>query len=111
MFSAIVRRLLDDRESLAAVRRQCAARLNGHRYRDRLSHVLALTLAPAAAPPVRVATSPVTVATPKASVTPRPFGRAPRRNLIYHVWPVRGSTWRWNLDELKRRIDLFNGGA
>jgi hypothetical protein len=33
----------------------------------------------------------------------------PRRNLIYHVWPVRGTTWKWNLDELKRRIDLFNG--
>jgi hypothetical protein len=40
---------------------------------------------------------------------PAPFAITPRRNLIYHVWPVRGSTWRWNLDELVRRIDLFNG--
>jgi hypothetical protein len=33
----------------------------------------------------------------------------PRRNLIYHVWPVRNSLWRWNLEQLLRRIDLFNG--
>jgi hypothetical protein len=41
--------------------------------------------------------------------TSRPDRTPPRRNLIYHVWPVRGSTWRWNLDQLKKRIDLFNG--
>jgi hypothetical protein len=33
----------------------------------------------------------------------------PRRNLLYHVWPVKGSTWRWNIEQLLRRIDLFNG--
>ena len=33
----------------------------------------------------------------------------PRRNLMYHIWPVRGSTWKWNLDQLKQRIELFNG--
>jgi spore maturation protein CgeB len=38
-----------------------------------------------------------------------PFTATPRRNLIYHVWPVRGSMWRWNIDQLKERIDLFNG--
>src|SRR5712671_7067778 len=38
-----------------------------------------------------------------------PFAAPPRRNLIYHIWPVRGSTWKWNLDQLKQRIDLFNG--
>ena len=37
------------------------------------------------------------------------FTSTPRRNLIYHVWPVRGSMWRWNLEQLKSRIDLFNG--
>jgi hypothetical protein len=37
------------------------------------------------------------------------FVSTPRRNLIYHVWPVRGTTWRWNLDQLIARIDLFNG--
>ena len=29
------------------------------------------------------------------------FTSTPRRNLIYHVWPVRGSMWRWNLEQLK----------
>jgi hypothetical protein len=38
-----------------------------------------------------------------------PFTSTPRRNLIYHVWPVRGRMWQWNLEQLKRRIDLFNG--
>jgi spore maturation protein CgeB len=38
-----------------------------------------------------------------------PFTAMPRRNLIYHIYPVRGSIWAWNLDQLKRRLDLFNG--
>lgn len=38
-----------------------------------------------------------------------PFTATPRRNLIYHLWPVRGSTWRWNIELLKQRLDLFNG--
>jgi hypothetical protein len=28
---------------------------------------------------------------------------------MYHIWPVHGETWRWNLDQLKMRVDLFNG--
>jgi hypothetical protein len=48
-------------------------------------------------------------APPAARPQSPPFTMTPRRNLLYHVWPVRGSTWRWNLDELTRRIDLFNG--
>jgi methyltransferase family protein len=39
----------------------------------------------------------------------RPFTSTPKRNLMYHIWPVRGETWRWNLDQLIKRIDLFNG--
>lgn len=32
------------------------------------------------------------------------------RHLIYHVWPVRGKgVWQWNLDQILKRIDLFNG--
>ncbi len=100
---ALVRGLLADRERLQALRGRCAARLAGHSYRDRLSRVLALTLARAEVPPRAAAESPST------RVTPSPFIRPPRRHLLYHVWPVRGSTWRWNLDQLKRRIDLFNG--
>jgi spore maturation protein CgeB len=38
-----------------------------------------------------------------------PFGTTPRRNLLYHIWPVRGSMWQWNLEQLKNRLDLFNG--
>jgi spore maturation protein CgeB len=42
-------------------------------------------------------------------VEPLPFTAMPRRNLIYHLWPVKGSIWQWNLDQLKQHIDLFNG--
>jgi hypothetical protein len=43
------------------------------------------------------------------SLSPLPFTAMPRRNLLYHVWPVHGSIWQWNIEQLKRRIDLFNG--
>jgi hypothetical protein len=38
-----------------------------------------------------------------------PFTATPKRNLLYHVWPVNGTMWKWNMDELLKRIDLFNG--
>ncbi len=39
-----------------------------------------------------------------------PFTGEPVRNLIYHVYPLRGSdVWRWNVDMILQRIDLFNG--
>ena len=38
-----------------------------------------------------------------------PFTAMPKRNLLYHIWPVAGTIWKWNLDELLKRIDLFNG--
>lgn len=44
--------------------------------------------------------------------TPRPakFTREPTRHLIYHIWPHnRSGNWRWNIGELLRRIDLFDG--
>jgi hypothetical protein len=32
------------------------------------------------------------------------------RNLIYHVCPLTtNDIWKWNIEQLKRRIDLFNG--
>ncbi|MFN0196226.1 MAG: hypothetical protein ACKVT0_05740 [Planctomycetaceae bacterium] len=31
------------------------------------------------------------------------------RHLIYHIYPFRGSVWRENVSELKRRIALFTG--
>lgn len=116
---AIVRRLLSDRAELERVRSQCAARLAGHRYADRLARVLALAgpAEPAKEPPMPLPAAvpapralPVVTAQPaRPRLEPMPFDAPPRRNLLYHVWPVRGSTWRWNLDELLRRIDLFNG--
>lgn len=32
------------------------------------------------------------------------------KNLIYHIWPVKGfGTWQWNLDQVLADIDQFNG--
>lgn len=32
------------------------------------------------------------------------------RNLLYHIYPIRGNgIWQWNVDNLKKRINLFNG--
>lgn len=38
-----------------------------------------------------------------------PFTAMPKRNLLYHIWPVAGAMWKWNLDQLLKRIELFNG--
>jgi glycosyltransferase involved in cell wall biosynthesis len=46
---------------------------------------------------------------PAPGVGSWPFSLMPRRNLIYHIWPVRGAMWQWNLEQLKKRIDIFNG--
>lgn len=33
-----------------------------------------------------------------------------RRNLIYHIWPKRDNgVWQWNVTELRKRIDQFDG--
>jgi hypothetical protein len=34
-----------------------------------------------------------------------------RKNLIYHVYPMKQTQWlwQWNLDQIIQRIDLFNG--
>ena len=62
--------------------------------------------------------TPVAAAGPGAAPGP---GHAPAgfvadpgriRHLLYHVYPLDrdgGAVWRWNVAELKRRIDLFNG--
>jgi hypothetical protein len=34
----------------------------------------------------------------------------PTRNLIYHIWPKSGNgKWQWNVQELLKRIDQFDG--
>jgi hypothetical protein len=116
---AMVQRLLGDRAELDRLRSDCRLRLPGHAYRDRLQKALQIalgtgTLQATAAPLPAPAALPVPAAAP-APPAPRqhdalrPFTATPRRHLLYHLWPVRGSTWRWNVEELLQRIDLFNG--
>jgi hypothetical protein len=38
-----------------------------------------------------------------------PFTETPKRNLIYHIWPVPGQMWKWNLAQLLQRLEVFNG--
>lgn len=47
----------------------------------------------------------------KSSVKNMDFANDIRRNLIYHVYPSKtlSEVWRWNLDQLLERINLFNG--
>jgi len=34
----------------------------------------------------------------------------PQKNLIYHIWPRRGNgVWQWNVEQLRERIEQFNG--
>lgn len=41
---------------------------------------------------------------------PRPRIRIKTLNLLYHIWPVASNDlWRWNVEQLLQRIDLFNG--
>jgi hypothetical protein len=47
--------------------------------------------------------------TTKPGAQPLPFTATPKRNLLYHVWPVNGTMWKWNLDQLLKRVELFNG--
>ncbi|MDM0001802.1 glycosyltransferase [Variovorax sp. J22P240] len=124
---AIVEPLLNDATRLADLRQRCIQRLAGHAYRDRLAQVLATSFATAEHPPgahMNTAHTPVATRRPPPRLLARPAAPRPaiastapvlplpaslRRNLLFHVWPVRGDTWRWNIHELKRRIDLFNG--
>ena len=129
-----VRRLLRDRGEHDRVLAACRARLDCHRYQDRLQAALTLTLgdtaldtapSPTAPPAMTPALPPLQPHTPPSHPRPatwpdlsgrdrvplglQPLVAAPRRHLLYHLWPVRGSTWRWNVAQLLQRIDLFNG--
>lgn len=46
-----------------------------------------------------------------AKAVARPVHPAPSvRHLLYHVYPVSDNgMWQWNVDELVKRLDLFNG--
>ena len=42
--------------------------------------------------------------------TSKRFETEPQRNLIYHIWPTKQTdAWQWNVEQLKRRIQLFDG--
>lgn len=46
---------------------------------------------------------------PDLTATPLEWDRT-TRNLLYFVWPVASNDlWKWNLDQLKKRLHLFNG--
>jgi len=32
-----------------------------------------------------------------------------KRNLIYHIYPVKNSIWRWNVDQISKHLNIFNG--
>lgn len=123
-----VQRLLSDRREHERVLAACRSRLDQHRYQDRLQEALRLTLGHAP-PPATTSQAP---STPQPSMQPlarhtrptplpdlssrtrialnlQPLVAAPKRHLLYHLWPVRGGTWRWNVAQLLQRIDLFNG--
>lgn len=118
-----VQRLLSDRQAHARVLAACRARLAQHRYQDRLQEALRLTLGdaaiatpppppmPQAAPrtPAPVSALPDLSARTRVPLNLQPLVTAPKRHLLYHLWPVRGQTWRWNVAQLLQRIELFNG--
>lgn len=109
-----VQRLLSDRSEHGRVLAACRARLPDHRYQDRLQAALRLTLEHEQTT-MRPAVRRTPTVLPDLSERTRgplelkPLVAAPKRHLLYHLWPVRGSTWRWNVEQLLQRIELFNG--
>lgn len=110
---AAVRELLSKPSGRADIVARCGERLERHTYAARLSDVLAVV------PPVAIHGVPAEPAGGAAAeaptLDPRPApgnaGARPiaKRNLLYHVWPAKGATWRWNVEQLLKRIDMFNG--
>lgn len=123
---ALVQGLLADAAGLQGRLADCRASLSEHSYAQRLAQALARAGAhieeakvmPAVQPATALAATPTPAPAP-VSITPvagsarplvlQPLAGALRRHLLYHLWPVRGSTWRWNLEQLLQRIELFNG--
>jgi len=116
---ALVRRLLDNPEERERRLQACTQTLSQHRYADRLAQALAVATGAtvSVAPTATTAlTAPSAPSAPPLAKRPRPpaaplppLVHAPRRHLMYHLWPVKGQTWRWNVELLLQRIDLFNG--
>ncbi len=105
---AQVQNYLKDEEDYLSTLSKCWPRLIKHTYAERLKSVLAVAIKANQKETVNLKkTEPVSLSHQK--VRPLPFRRLPKRNLLFHIWPAKGRMWRWNLDELKKRIDIFNG--
>ena len=101
-------KLLADESAMRALLQKNRARLQGHTYADRLAKVLQVCLGwKKEAPRAKARRQTVPAAVPGAQLLP--FTAMPKRNLLYHVWPVKGRMWKWNLDQLLKRVELFNG--
>lgn len=44
-------------------------------------------------------------------LSPRQVDMSTRRNLIMHVWPTLNGAWKWNIDQLIQRRDVFTGSV
>ena len=128
---ALVRQLLADPHERQRLLDDCRARLPEHSYAQRLGQALALCVNATEKAPAMPAAQPALAPVVEAVVAPAlacvgapepaaamgaahplvlpPLCPSPRRHLLYHLWPVRGSTWRWNLEQLLQRLELFNG--
>jgi hypothetical protein len=133
---ALTKQYLDDEGLREDLLGQCRQRLQGHSYADRLRNALAVCLngeehrlmpiasrqecktvtQPLAAYPLqasdtikKVALSDMTAVPSAVGAGVKQFQHSPRRNLLYHIWPITDSLWRWNVEQLLKRIELFNG--
>lgn len=118
----LVQHLLDHPDERERRLQACMQTLSQHRYADRLRQALSQAIgigvraepATPALPAESIqALRHVTPARPRSTPSPLPalppLVHAPRRHLMYHLWPVKGQTWRCNVEWLLQRIDLFNG--
>lgn len=108
--------LLANEDASRALLHKSRARLDGHTYADRLATVMKVCLGWQKESSARTSQEEMSVSVPTKTGAARkpgaelwPFTAMPKRNLLYHIWPVEGTTWKWNLDQLLRRIELFNG--
>jgi hypothetical protein len=110
---ATLEKLLADESATRALLQKNRARLQGHTYADRLAKVLQVCLGWQLSDRSNLQVQPAARVLQQAAPAPGaqvwPFTATPKRNLLYHVWPVNGTMWKWNLDQLLKRIDLFNG--
>ena len=42
-------------------------------------------------------------------ISERPINDETPRNLMMHIWPTRNDAWKWNLDQILHRKEIFTG--